>query len=153
MARWQRDPEARRKVSWLLAAAETLALTFCSAFIVMGYVVFLASRFAGGALSPRGCYWVTIVATAIVLAAAVYEGMMFVRGRPWARRAYLIENGIVIGLGLLWFIKNRVTGDPANTTPAYFGLVIPMLTLFPLLWPLLVFSPKPQAPPAASGQP
>jgi hypothetical protein len=152
MARWQRDREMRRKVAWALVAAEVLALAGIFARICLGYLIFVNARLLGGRVSDYGLIYITVGATAVVLAAAVYEGRLFVRGCRWARAAFIIENVALVLLGLLWFVKNRITGDAMNTEAALYGLLLPMLTLFPLLWPLLVFSPTPDAASETRGQ-
>lgn len=152
MARWQRDREMRLKVAWALVAAEVLALAGIFARICLGYLVYVNVRLVGGRLSDSALLYITAGATAVVLAVAVYEGLMFVRGCRWARAAFIIENVAVVFLGLLWFVKNRITGDAMNTEAALYGLLLPMLTLFPLLWPLLVFSPTPDAASERRGQ-
>ena len=145
MARWQRDREMRLKLAWALVAAEVLALAGIFARICLGYLVFVNARLLGGCLSGYAPLYITVGATAVVLAVAVYEGRMFVRGCRWARAAFIIENVALVVLGLLWFVKNRITGDAVNTEAALYGLLLPALTLFPLLWPLRVFSPTPDA--------
>lgn len=149
MARWQRDRGMRLKIAWVLVAAEVVAMAGCFSLIFLGYTRFLISRFGGGRPSdfvlfelPR---YITIGATVVLVVVAVYEGVMFVRGCRWARTAFIIENGALVLLGAMWFVKNRITGDAVNTEAALYGLLLPMLTLFPLLWPLRVFSPTPDA--------
>lgn len=147
MARWQRDPQMRQKMAWLLVVVEVLALAASFALIFLAYLRFVVVRLSGGQASeslllmlPR---YVTLGATVLVAGAAVYQGVLFVRGCRWARTAFLVENGLLVLLGLMWFVKNRITGDALNTEAAFYGLLLPMLTLFPLLWPLLTFSPTP----------
>jgi hypothetical protein len=156
MARWQRDREMRRKVAWALVAAEALALAGSFALIFLAYLRFAVARLGGAHVSPFVLFdltrYIAVGVAAVVLAVAVYEGLMFVRGCRWARAAFIIENVALVVLGLLWFVKNRITGDVLNTEAALYGLLLPMLTLFPLLWPLLVFSPTPDAASEMRGQ-
>jgi hypothetical protein len=69
--------------------------------------------------------------------------VLYVRGAGWARWAFILQNGALIALGLVWFVINRMTIGEPTTLATVGGLVIPMVTLFPLLWPLLTFRPVP----------
>jgi hypothetical protein len=152
MARWQRDREMRLRLAWALVVAEVLALAGSFALIFMAYLRFAVVRFGGAQVSNFVLWCIALGATAVVLAVAGYEGRMFVRGCRGARAAFILENVALVVLGLLWFVKNRITGDVTNTEAALYGLLLPMLTLFPLLWPLLVFSPTPGAASEVRGQ-
>jgi uncharacterized membrane protein (DUF485 family) len=142
MARWQRDPKLRRRLAYALATAEVLALSFNFYYIFTAYFYQLWLRLGLQNLSVvKG---VAVVAAGLVVVAAVAEGIYYVRGRLWAQRAFVAENVVLIVLGLLWFAKNRLGdgGSPAEHVALY-GLVAPIATLLPLLWPLLVFKPVP----------
>lgn len=141
MARWQRDPRMRQRVTWLLVAAEVLALTVSFGIIFLRYLQFLLAMLSAGKGATEAAKYVALVATALALGAAVFEGIKYLRGVRWARLAFLIENVALLALGVMWFVWNRFRGDKVNTDPAWFGLVLPMLTLLPLLWPLLFHSP------------
>jgi hypothetical protein len=142
MARWQRDPRVRRQVSRLVAAAEILALTVCFGFIFLAYCRFLTARLGlwkGGADLPL---YIALAATAVALGVAVYEGLKYLRGVRWARLAFVAENAILLALGILWFVWHYFwQGERVSMEAAWYGAVLPVLTLFPLLWPLIAFSP------------
>jgi len=142
MARWQRDPKLRRRLAYALATAEVLALSFNFYYVFTAYFHQLCLRLGLQNLSVvKG---VAVVAAGLVVVAAVAEGIYYVRGRLWAQRAFVAENVVLIVLGVLWFAKHRL-GDGASpeTYVALYGLVAPIATLLPLLWPLLVFKPVP----------
>jgi hypothetical protein len=131
----------RQRVTWLLVAAEVLALTVSFGIIFLRYLQFLLAMLSAGKGATEAAKYVALVATALALGAAVFEGIKYLRGVRWARLAFLIENVALLALGVMWFVWNRFRGDKVNTDPAWFGLVLPMLTLLPLLWPLLFHSP------------
>jgi len=66
---------------------------------------------------------------------------MYVKGRPWARLAFIGENALLVVLGLLWFLVRMVGPVAPGLLVVVCGLLVPMGTLFPLLWPLLTFRP------------
>ena len=142
MARWQRDPKIRQRLAYTLATMEILALSFNFYYIFLAYFYQLWLRLGRHDFSAvrRAAF----VAVGLMVVAAVVEGLYYVRGRLWAQRAFVVENAVLIVLGLLWFAKHRL-GDGASPAGyvALYGLVVPIATLFPLLWPLLVFKPVP----------
>jgi len=148
MARWQRDPELRRRLAYALATAEVLALSFNFYYVFIAYFYQLCLRLGlrDFSIVPRAA----LVAAGLMVVAGVVEGFYYVRGRLWAQRAFIAENVVLIVLGVLWFAKNRL-GDGASPAAyvALYGLVVPIATLLPLLWPLLVFKPVP--PPSTQG--
>ena len=142
MARWQRDPKLRRRLAYTLAAIEILALSFNCYYIFIAYFHQVCLRLGVADISI--VHRAAVVAVGLVVAAGVVEGFYYVRGRLWAQRTFIAENAALIALGLLWFAKHHL-GDGASPADyaALYGLVVPMATLFPLLWPLLVFKPVP----------
>jgi hypothetical protein len=149
MARWDRDPRRRQQAGWLVAAIEALALAANFYYIFSAYFnqVFVRLDVTFSDLAASLTVW---VAAAACLAAALVEGVYYVRGRLWARRALIVENAALIVLGLVWFAHNRVAGAvgiQGQWEPAFYGILLPMLTLFPLMWPLLAFRPAGTAAP------
>jgi len=143
MARWERDPKFRRNLTWLLAAAEVAALTLNAYFVFQAYLQRALVTVAPKLLSAEAFKVVTIVVTGLCLVGTAAQGLSYVRGRAWARSAFLIENGALIFLGLVWFVHSMVgPGDP-NVYSTWGGLLLPCVTLFPLLWPLMTFRPMP----------
>jgi len=147
MALWERDPKANQRMALLLVVVEALAALINFFFIFQAYFFRVQLRLHMG-LSNVSLF-VVVMATAFFAVLLVYEGMMYLRGRAWVRQALLAENGVLIGLGILWLLLNRLGSGPKDAYPVYFGLLLPLVTLFPLLWPLLVFRVLPTAP----GQP
>jgi len=140
MARWQRDPKARRNVAHVLAAVEAVALTANFYPIFSAYLQYVNVALLGHRLSGLSVIYVSLAAAAVCLGVAVVVGVMYARNRAWARCAFIAANGLLLALGLLWFTVDRLGAQP-EVTPAIAGLVLPVVTLFPLLWPLVVFRP------------
>ncbi|MFO8013240.1 MAG: hypothetical protein R6X20_08035 [Phycisphaerae bacterium] len=151
MARWQRDPAGRRRVAYLLVGVEVLALTACAYGITQAYTLrgLLAVGVASAAARPAA--WITgLVLTVVALALGVVVGLKYVAGRRWARGVFIVANALLVGLGLLWFVIHQIRhGGVADNTASLVGLLLPMVTLFPLLWPLLRFRPVPESGPGA----
>ena len=145
MALWERDPKANQRMALLLVAVEALAIliNFYTIFSVYIYQIHLRLKTD---LSGTALLVVVIMATVLCTALMAYEGLMFLRGRAWARYAFLGENGLLIVLGILWFLWNRMGSGLRDPLPLYLGLALPLVTLFPLMWPLLVFRVLPTAP-------
>jgi len=144
MARWQRDVKARRRLALLLVAAEVVALTACFFWIFSAYLyqVFVRLGYVLRGGLETGYYVACGVASAAVLAGAVLVGRKFLAGVLWARRAFIIANVVLLVLGLVWFIRHEfMSAARSDTTAALAGLLLPMVTLFPLLWPLITFRP------------
>ncbi len=140
MARWQRDPVRRKRLAYLLVVGEALLLTVCFYFIFSAYLNYLNAKLG---LRLGAAYdYVVMAGTVGCLGAAGLVGAKYLAGRMWARRALLAANGVLIGLGLAWFIKHQATSvSTVGSASAWAGLLLPMVTLFPLLWPLLRFRP------------
>ena len=144
MAQWERDPALRRRLAYLLAAAEVAALSLSFYFIFQAYA-YQASVRLGFNFSGTAMYILVIIGVALIAIGSALEGLAYLKGRPWARRALIVENVAVIGLGVLWFVHNRFLSNAPDRLVARAGLVLPLITLFPLLWPLLWFRPTPPA--------
>jgi hypothetical protein len=144
MARWQRDPKARRNVAYVLAAAEVLAVTANLYLLFSAYLLQLNLRLSGGVegllISRLATHYVAVAATIVCAGAAIVVAVMYARDRAWARRLLIATNGILVGLGVLWFMMDRLGSSP-DAMAAVGGLLLPFVTLFPLLWPLLAFRP------------
>jgi hypothetical protein len=147
MATWERDAKLRGRMAYLLASAEVAALGLNLYFLSSAYL-FRINLTLGERISPLGLNLATWGLAALGAAAALYEAVMYVRGRSWVRRALIAENAVLVALGLLWFLHNFLSGPGRQDRWAVIGgLAIPMVTLFPLLWPLLVFRPQPEVRP------
>jgi hypothetical protein len=151
MARWQRDPASRKRLAYLLVGAEVLALAACVYGIAQAYSLrgLLFIGVAPQTANPAA--WITGVAMTVVsLVLGVVVGLKYVAGRPWARTVFIAANMALIALGLFWFAVHQIRhGGVADNTASLVGLLLPMVTLFPLLWPLLRFRPLPESEPAA----
>lgn len=145
MARWQRDPAMRRKMAYLLVVVEVVALTINFYPIACAYLYQANIRLGGSATAPLVPISVEmaleIAGSGVCLALAVVVGLMYVRGRAWARLVFMVANGAMVALGLFWFVHNRAGGVAPDPAAAIAGLLLPIVTLFPLMWPLLTFHP------------
>jgi hypothetical protein len=147
MAKWERDPVLMRRLAWLLAAAEVAAVTLNFYFVFSAYLRRVMVAVAPTLPSDRILYVVALVATGLCLVAVAVQGFLYVSGRAWARSAFLVENGAMILLGLVWFIHSMM--GRGDTLAVRFGLLLPLVTLFPLIWPLM--SLRPAAPGTRAG--
>jgi hypothetical protein len=142
MARWERDPRLRRRLAWALAAAETVAVTLNFHFIFAAYAYRLLVAISGSARGGGwGLYAVVLVATGLCLVGTAVLGFLYVRGDGWVRPAFVAGNIILVGLGLVWFFHNIIGKGQPDPYATYCGLLLPLVTLFPLLWPLWTFRP------------
>lgn len=143
MARWQRDPASRRRVAYLLVAVEVLALAACTYGITQAYG--LRGLLAVGVVpaTAQAVAWISgLVLTVVSVGLGVWIGLKYVAGGRWPRVVFIVANAVLIALGLFWFIVHQVRhGAVADHTASLVGLLLPMVTLFPLLWPLLQFRP------------
>jgi hypothetical protein len=134
MAKWERDPVLKRRLAMLLAAAEAAALTLNFFFIFSAYTRWVAVV-VSLPLSDMALWIMAIAATVLCLAGTAFQGYQFVQGRAWSCFAFLVENGAMILLGLVWFILSMMgRGDPLAVR---FGVRLPLVTLCPLVWPLM----------------
>jgi len=145
MAQYERDPRRRRRLAILLAALEVLAVsgnffTLCMAYLNWLNVRLIHSTFLGA----QGIGTSAVVAAVFLVACAVV-GFRYVKGNPRARMILVAANALLVLLGLLWFVKCYALSPEPNPNVALLGLVLPMVTLFPLLWPLISFRPVPPA--------
>jgi len=145
MARWERDPVLKRRLSWLLAGTETAALALNFYFVFAAYLRRITVAISPTLLSTEAFVILALAATGVFLAIAVVQGCLFVRGRGWARVAFLIENSALVFLGLVWFIHSKVGQGEPNVYAVWGGFILPFVTLFPLLWPLMLLRPTPPA--------
>ena len=150
MARWQRDPKARRRMAHLLVAAEVLALAACFYGVFSAYLLRGLLALGVGQDTAYTATWVGgIGGTVLCLAAAVLVGRKYLAGYRGARTVFLVANGVLVVLGLVWFgVHYARAGAAADSKIALLGLLLPMITLFPLLWPLLTFRPTAPETPA-----
>jgi hypothetical protein len=149
MATWKRDLVLRRRLSWLLAAIEVAAVTLNVYFVFSAYLQRALVAVAPKLLSAKAFVAVALVVAGFCLVAVAVQGFLYVRGRAWARFAFLVENGVLIFLGLVWFVHNALGGGAPNIFSTWGGLILPLVTLFPLLWPLISLRPLP--PPTRAG--
>ncbi len=143
MARWQRDPTMRLKMTYLLVAVEALAIGG-NVYPIFGAYLYQLCILMGGTvadplISAGASNVLTLVVAVASLILAIVVGVAYARGRAWARKALIAANVVLVALGVIWFLKNRLAGSRQDTMAAMAGLLLPIVTLFPLLWPLLVF--------------
>ncbi|MCX5685597.1 MAG: hypothetical protein NT049_18215, partial [Planctomycetota bacterium] len=106
----------------LLAVVEAAALTMNFYFIFSAYLRRLVVAVSASLPNDKVLFVVALVVTSVFLAGAVFQGTLFVRGRAWARSAFLIENGAMILLGLLWFIHSKMGRSEPNPFAVWGGL-------------------------------
>jgi len=147
MARWERDPQARSRMRWLLTLGEVTAVTANFFVISLHYFRWMIMRVAPQGGTEIGPFTMPAIATAAVAIFLVFQGIAYGRERPWGRRLFLIENVALIVLGLVWFLVKLSEPEEARGLSVLGGLLLPMVTLFPLLWPLWTFWAHP--PPAS----
>lgn len=96
-----------------------------------------------------------IVATALGLVVVVLECRLYLMGRPRIGRILIIQNAVLIVLGLAWYLHSLASNwpNPPDRAIGIGGLMLPLATLFPLLWPLLVFKPTSEPPAAPAPRP
>jgi hypothetical protein len=156
MARWQRDPKARRNVVYVLVAAEVLAVAANFYAIFSAYLLRLNLRLSAGKedllISLPGVSYVAIAATAVCVGVGIFVAVMYARDRAWARGAFIVVNVVLVVLGIVWFAVDRL-GTTPELTAVWLGLLLPIVTLFPLLWPLVVFRPVLEGDTGASDAP
>jgi hypothetical protein len=147
MAGYERNPKQRRRLGLLLVAGESVALGANAAFVFSAYVHYLFLRM-NVPLGQWGGYVLISVFAAAGLAAGIYEGSMFLKGRPRFRQIMMIENALILVLGLAWFFHSWIGSMPNKPSPmiGFGGLVLPLISLFPLIWPLMTFKPKDEKP-------
>ena len=150
MARWQRDPRARRNVAAVLAAAEVLLGGIVFFVLVSGYILRIGVRVARGVV-PYVLY-IAGPLTILVAAGLVYLAIQYVKGQERARRLFIGFNALLVLAGLVWFLLSLVAGSE-SAEAVWYGLGLPMLTVFPLTAPLMGFRPKMDAPPPAGPGP
>ena len=151
MAQWERDPRLRWRLAWALAAAEAAAVSFNFYYVFSAYVyrILVAvspSSAAGGAMRVA-----TLVATAACVVAMAVLGFLYARGRGWVRPVFIAGNGLLLALGLVWFFHSLMGRARPDAYATYCGLLLPLVTLLPLLWPLLSFRPTGSSPFAQGG--
>jgi hypothetical protein len=149
MARWERDPRLRKRLAWVLALIECVAVSTNFAFLFWGVAYSFAPRL-GLSLSPSAQIIVAAVAGVVCLGVTLFEAVNYVKGCRWCRVAFIVQNLLLIAAGIAWFIVTHRSGSNIAGYAAGLGLLLPMMTLFPLLWPLKSFNPSP--PPAPPGQ-
>jgi len=146
MARWERDPKARKRLAILLAVvndAMLLIVVFLTGSRVLGSFWTIAIGPLSKSIFDLMCY----ILVGVFAVWLIVQTIMYVMGREWARWAYIILNISVVGLGSLWFIYSWVRYGVPKAHTVTFGLLIPILLLFPLLWPHFSFRPQmPQRP-------
>jgi len=144
MAAYERNPRLRRRLAVVLTVAEVLALTLAMFVNSSGVLLWVNARFLGGWFGVATLNAAPVVVSTVAFLVFIVQGVLYVKGRPWARTLFIVENGLLILLGVIWFLHNQFSLNP-NRNVTLLALVIPMVTLFPLLWPLRTFRPVPPA--------
>ena len=139
MARWHRDPKTWKRVMFFVALVDGLALSANFFFIFRHYLWWTCLKILTSWHGTAVPLIVPYVLTGLSFVIVAYQAVFYAAGRPWARRAFVLENILLIVAGLLWLLASLGNPPPTLTTAVVHGLLAPMLTLFPLLWPLWAF--------------
>ena len=145
MAQWERDPKLRRRLTWALAAAEAVAVSFNFYYVFSAYLRRLLLAISASAAAGEAVRVAPVVATAACVVVMAVLGFLYARGRGWVRPVFIAGNGFLILLGLVWFLHNFMGKAQPDAYATYGGLLVPLVTLLPLLWPLLSFRPAQRA--------
>jgi hypothetical protein len=150
MPQWERDLRMRKRLAWALAVAEALALAGNLVPICWGALRSFSPRL-GIEFTPGTLISIAAAVAAVALVVATFEVVKYVRGAGWARLLLIVENAALIAVGIVWFLFTHSSHSDVASYAAGFGLVVPLVTLFPLLWPLISFRPVPPPAPAEQG--
>jgi predicted anti-sigma-YlaC factor YlaD len=144
MARYERNPKLQARLAYLLGGTEGVALSV-NFYLLFSAYFWKISIFLHLSAAPLAVYVTNLVVTLLFVFVVAYEVFKYIKGQAWTRKALIIENVVLVALGLLWFLHNRLGNS--ETRPDKWatlaGLLLPMVTLFPLIWPLLMFRPTP----------
>jgi hypothetical protein len=128
---------------WLLCGVEAVALPLNFYFVFCAYLRRLTVAIAPKLFTAETFLIVALVATGLFAAVSVVQVVLYARGRGWFRPVLMVENGALIVMGLLWFLHSVLGKGEPNVFATWGGLLLPCVTLFPLLWPLMTFRPIP----------
>jgi hypothetical protein len=144
MPRWHRDPKTWQRVMFVVAMVDGLAVSANFFFIFRHYLWWTCLRIITSWHGTSVPLIAPYVLTGLSFVIVTYQAFVYAAGRPWARRVFLLENTFLIVAGLLWLLASL--GDPTPTLRmvVVHGLLVPMITLFPLLWPLWALRPMQQ---------
>ncbi|HUU31771.1 MAG TPA: hypothetical protein VMY69_06690 [Phycisphaerae bacterium] len=147
MPKWRRDPKTWQRVMFVVAMVDGLAVSANFFFIFRHYFWWTCLKILTLWHGTDVPLIVPYVLTGLSLVIVAFQAVFFAAGRPWARRAFVLENILLIVAGLLWFLASLGNPPEAMANPIINGLLAPMVTLFPLLWPLWAL--RPMKPPEA----
>ncbi len=136
MARWQRDPRKRRNVAIVVAILEVLTATGLFYPLFFNYYVRVAMRVS----MTLQVHAVAVVRVATVVAFLWFglQAVAYVKGRAWARWGFIGVNVAMVLAGLLWWVLDMMSASP-DPAAAWWGLVMPLATAFPMVGLLLGF--------------
>jgi hypothetical protein len=141
MLRWHRDPKTWQRVMFVVAMVDGLAVSANFFFIFRSYLWWTCLKIITSWQGTAVPLIVPYVLTGLSFVIVAYQAVVYAAGRPWARRAFVLENILLIVAGLLWFLASLGNPTPVLATAVVHGLLVPMITLFPLLWPLWALRP------------
>jgi len=141
MPRWHRDPKTWQRVMFVVAMVDGLAVSANFFFIFRHYLWWTCLRIITSWHETAVPVIVPYVLTGLSFVVVACQAVVYAAGRPWARRAFVLENILLIVAGLLWFLASLGNPTPVLATAVVHGLLVPMVTLFPLLWPLWALRP------------
>jgi hypothetical protein len=150
MPRWHRDPKTWQRVMFVVAMVDGLAVSVNVFFIFRHYLWWTCLKIVTSWHGTAVPLIVPYVLAGLSFVIVTYQAFVYAAGRPWARRAFVLENILLIVAGVLWFLASLGNPTPMLMIAVVHGLLVPMVTLFPLLWPLWAL--RPMKPPVGGGQ-
>ncbi len=136
MPRWHRDPKTWQRVMFVVAMVNGLAVSANFFFIFRHYLWWTCLNIITSWHETAVPLIVPYILAGLSFVIVAYQAVFYAAGRPWARRLFLAENLGLLSAGLLWFLASLGNPTPVLATAVVQGLLVPMVTLFPLLWPL-----------------
>ena len=141
MPRWNRDPKTWQRMMFVVAMVDGLAVSANFFFIFRHYLWWTCLNIITSWHETAVPLIVPYVLTGLSFVIVAYQAVVYAAGRPWARWLFLAENLGLLSAGLLWFLVSLGNPIGPQGPPVVHGLLVPMVTLFPLLWPLWALRP------------
>jgi hypothetical protein len=126
---------------FVVAMVDGLAVSANFFFIFRSYLWWTCLKIVTSLYETAVPLVVPYVLTGLIFVVLIYQAWAYSGGRVWARRAFLAENLGLLSAGLFWFLVSLGNPGGPQGPPVIHGLLIPMITLFPLLWPLWALRP------------
>ncbi len=140
MVRWQRDPRARKRAAMMVCAAEIVLVPLVAYVPGLFYVYRVLMRLGFGQEGASSSVsWVTAIPCAVLGAWLIVQSVFYLKGRRWTRVAFIAVNALVILAGIVWVLM-----APKDPGALGYGLLVPMVTLFPMIGVFVGLNPMPE---------